>query len=85
MSLRPGLLTAAIVATAFGICLALYRWGARGNGDLWALTRAVQHGEELASISTVLNSPTIFLRGGLLIQANRMNNGLFPNQGIGVG
>jgi hypothetical protein len=39
----------AALAATLGICLALYRWSARGNGDLWTLTRALQHGEELES------------------------------------
>jgi hypothetical protein len=39
---------------------------------------------QLALISTVLNSPTI-LAGRAALQANRMNNSLFPNHGIGVG
>jgi hypothetical protein len=49
MTLRPALLTAAALAAALGICFALYRWGAGGNSDLTALSRAVQHGEELES------------------------------------
>jgi hypothetical protein len=49
MSLRPALLAAVALAATFGICLALYRWGARGNDDLGALTRAVRHDEELES------------------------------------
>jgi hypothetical protein len=47
MNLRSALLAAAILAAAFGIGLALWLWGARGYGDLWALTRAVQCGETL--------------------------------------
>ena len=47
MNVRPALLAAATLAATLGICLALYRWGARGIGDLWTLTRAVQHGEKL--------------------------------------
>jgi hypothetical protein len=49
MSLRPALLTTVALAATLGICCALYRWGARGTGDLWTLTRALQHGEELES------------------------------------
>jgi hypothetical protein len=49
MNLRPVLFAAAAVVAAFWICLALYRWGARGHGDLGVLTRAFQHGEELES------------------------------------
>jgi hypothetical protein len=49
MNYRPALLAAAALATAFGICVALYRWGTGGNRDLWTLARAIGHGEELES------------------------------------
>jgi hypothetical protein len=49
MSLRPALLAAAILAAAFWICLALCRWGAGGNRDLWNLIWAVGRGDELES------------------------------------
>jgi hypothetical protein len=49
MSLRPALLGAAILATAFGTSLALRRWGGEGNADLSDLARAFQHGQELES------------------------------------
>jgi Uma2 family endonuclease len=42
-------------------------------------------GVRLASISTVLNPPTIFEEEALALQANWRNNNLFPNQGMGVG
>jgi hypothetical protein len=48
MNLRPALFAAATLATALGICLALYHWGARGNHNLAALAGAFQQGEELA-------------------------------------
>jgi hypothetical protein len=38
-----------MILATLGICLLLYRWGTRGNGDLGALTRALQHGQELES------------------------------------
>jgi hypothetical protein len=47
MNLRPALLAAAALATAFGTFLVLSRWGAGGNGDLAAIARGVQRGEEL--------------------------------------
>jgi hypothetical protein len=47
MNCRPALIAAAALATAFGGCLALGRWGAPGNRDLAALARSVQHGEDL--------------------------------------
>jgi hypothetical protein len=49
MSLRPALLGAAILATAFGTSLALRRWGGERNADLSDLGRAFQHGQELES------------------------------------
>src|SRR5262249_55901891 len=48
MSLRPALLAVASLAAAFGICLALYRWGFGGNRQLWDIAWEVQRGEELA-------------------------------------
>jgi hypothetical protein len=33
---------------AFGICLAVYRWGCGGNRQLWDIAWEVQRGEELA-------------------------------------
>jgi hypothetical protein len=47
MSLRPALLVAAALAAASGICLALGRWGGWDSGDLLAIVREVQRGEEL--------------------------------------
>ena len=47
MSLRLTLFAAATLATAFGISLALGRWGAGENADLSALARALQRGQEL--------------------------------------
>jgi hypothetical protein len=49
MSLRPAVLAVVALTAASGIGLALYRWSARGNGDLLALAWAVQHNEELES------------------------------------
>jgi hypothetical protein len=47
MNPRRTLFAAAALAAAFGICLALYRWGTGGNRDLWAVVQGVQRGEEL--------------------------------------
>jgi hypothetical protein len=47
MNLRPALLAGAALATTFGSCFVLNRWGAEGNRDLAALLREVQRGEEL--------------------------------------
>ena len=47
MNIRPALLAAAALAAAFGVCLALSRWGAGGNHGLASLAGALQQGEEL--------------------------------------
>jgi hypothetical protein len=47
MNLRRTLFAAAAFAVAFGICLALYRWGTGGNRDLLDLGTEVERGEEL--------------------------------------
>src|SRR5215470_19864455 len=47
MNFRPALLATAALAAAFGLRLALGRWGAGGNRDLASLARSVQQGEGL--------------------------------------
>jgi hypothetical protein len=48
MTLRPALLAAAALTTAFGTFLVLSRWGAGGNREPVSFAWEVQRGEELA-------------------------------------
>jgi hypothetical protein len=47
MTLRPALLAAAALAAAFWISLALYRWGAGGNRELWGVVEEIGPDEQL--------------------------------------
>jgi hypothetical protein len=47
MRLHRALFLAAALVSAFGICLALYRQGAGGNGDLFDIAGEVRRGEDL--------------------------------------
>src|SRR5262245_10536400 len=49
MTHRRALLATTVFAAAFGICLALVRWGVGGNGRLLDITGEVQRGEELTT------------------------------------
>jgi len=62
----------------------LYRLSGTPSGRK-KLRRGLREALPLASISTVLNSPTIFAGVGPAGQANRRHRSLLPNQGIGVG
>jgi hypothetical protein len=47
MNLHRALFVAATLAAAFGLCLALCRQGAEGNGDLFDIAGEVRRGEDL--------------------------------------
>jgi hypothetical protein len=47
MTLRSALLAGVALPAAFGVCLALSRWGAGGSHHLVALARSIRHGEDL--------------------------------------